>query len=370
MNMINQKTLAIASLFAFTILLSSCSGDHQENDIKQEAPIAVTVASAGNQIDNLIQASGQIESKESAVISTRIMGFITSIKVKAGDKVQRGQLLATISNADILARRAQAQAMITEAEAALKDGQKDYERYEALFRQQSASTKEFENVTLHYNSVKAKVEAARQMKNEADAMLTYTNLVAPFSGVVIQTMADEGSMANPGTPILVEEQNGIFQVTASVTESDIDKVKEGADAEVIIKSNGRIIKGKVQEVSPSSQFSGGQYILKVSIPESDSKGLYSGMYVNVSIQGTARDQSNEGITLVPSSALIYRDQLVGLYTISESKTAILRWVRLGKAYGDQMEILSGLSANENFIIQAEGKLYNGAPVQVKQSISR
>lgn len=365
MNMISQKTFAIASLSAFTILLGSCSGDHQENDMKHEAPISVTIAVAGNQISNLIQASGQIEPKESAVISTRIMGFITSIRVKAGDKIQKGQLLATISNADIMAKRAQAQAMITEVEAALKDAQKDYERYEALYKQQSASTKEFENVTLHYNSIKAKAEAARQLKNEADAMLTYTNLVAPFSGVVTQTMADEGSMANPGMPILVVEQSGGFEVTASVTESDIDNVKEGAIAEVIIKSNGRSIKGKVQEVSPSSQFSGGQYILKVSIPESDRDGLYSGMYVNVSIQGKAKEQSNEGMTLVPTSALIYRDQLVGLYTISESKTAILRWVRLGKAHGDQMEILSGLSANENFILQAEGKLYNGAPVQVK-----
>jgi RND family efflux transporter MFP subunit len=365
MKMTSQKIFAVASLFAFTILLGSCSGDHHENEIKQEAPIAVTVAVAGNQVNNVIQASGQIESRESAVISTRIMGFITSIKVKAGDKVQKGQLLATISNGDILAKRAQAQAMITEAEAALKDAQKDYERYEALYKQQSASTKEFENVTLHYNGVKAKVEAARQMKNEANAMLAYTNLVAPFSGVVTQTMADEGSMANPGMPILVVEQNGVFQVTASVTESDIDKVKERADAEVIIKSNGRSIKGKVQEVSPSSQFSGGQYAIKVSIPESERNGLYSGMYVNVCIQSKAKDQSSEGITLVPISALIYRDQLVGLYTISESKTAILRWVRLGKAHGDQTEILSGLSVNENFILRAEGKLYNGASVQVK-----
>ncbi len=365
MKMISQKTFAIASLFAFTILLGSCSGDHQENDIKQEAPISVTVAVAGNQINNLIQASGQIESNESAVISTRIMGFITSIKVKAGDKVQKGQLMATISNADIMAKRGQAQAMITEAEAALKDAQKDYERYEELYKQQSASTKEFENVTLHYNSVKAKVESARQMKNEADAMLTYTNLVAPFTGVVTQTMADEGSMANPGMPILVVEQNGVFLVTASVTESDIDKVKEGADADVVIKSNGRKLKGKVQEVSPSSQFNGGQYAIKVSIPESERNGLYSGMYVNVSIQSKANEQSSESVTLVPASALIYRDQLVGLYTISESKTAILRWIRLGKAHGDQMEILSGLSANETFILRAEGKLYNGAPVQVK-----
>jgi RND family efflux transporter MFP subunit len=363
MNTISQNTFA--SLLAFAILLGSCSGDPHENTRMQEDTISVSVAVAGNQVNNFIQASGHIEPQVSAVISTRIMGFITGIKVKAGDKVQRGQLLATISNSDILAKVAQAQAMVTEAEAELKDSHKNYERYEALYKAQSASTKELENVTLHYNSVKAKVEATRQLKNEADAMLAYTNLVAPFSGVVTQVMADEGSMANPGIPILAVEQNDVFQVRASLMESDIDNVKEGADAEVIIKSNGRSIKGKVQEISPSSQFSGGQYAIKVSIPENERSGLYSGMSVNVSMQSETKERSRENITLVPASALIYKDQLVGLFTISENRTAILRWVRVGKTHGDQIEILSGLSANESFILQSESRLYNGAPIEVK-----
>lgn len=359
------KTSLLVLLFTSGLLLGSCSGDNHESDSNQDAPIVVKVTVAGNKVSNTIQASGQIESKETAMISTRIMGFLTSIQVKAGDKVQKGQLLATISNADIMAKRAQAQAMIAETEAAVKDGQKDYERYEALYKQQSASTKEFENVTLQYNSIKAKAEAARQMKNEADAMLAYTNLVAPFSGVIVQTMMDEGNMANPGMPIVVMEQSGVFEVTASVTESDIDNVKEGVEAEILIKSSGRIIKGKVREVSPSSQFNGGQYQIKVSIPDAEKKGLYSGMYANVAIQGKGSALSTDGITLVPATALIHRDQLVGLYTISDSNTAILRWVRLGKTHGEQVEILSGLSANEKFILQAEGKLYNGVPVQIK-----
>jgi RND family efflux transporter MFP subunit len=363
MKNLNAPILALLTMSG--ILLMSCSGDNHERDVKQDAPIAVTVAVAGTHVKKAIQASGQIESKQTAVISTRIMGFITSIKVKTGDIVQKGQLMATISNADILAKRAQAQAMINEAEAALHDAQKDYERYEELYKQQSASKKEFENVTLQYNSIKAKAEAARQTKNEADAMLTYTNLVSPYSGVVAQLLVDEGSMANPGQPIIVVEQAGNFQVTASVTESDIDDVKEGAKAEIVIKSTGRIIEGKVKEESPSSQFSGGQYLIKVSIPETEKQGLYSGMSVNISIETKGDELNDESISLIPTSALLYRDQLTGLFTISESSTAVLRWVRLGKAQGDQVEILSGLNASETFIVQAEGKLYNGAPVQIK-----
>ena len=361
---IQLNTPAIMLILLAAIFLASCSGDNHQADEKKVNPVNVTVATAGAQSGNTIQVSGQIESKETAVISTRVMGFITSIKVKAGDKVQKGQLLATISNGDIQAKRAQAQAMVSEAEAALKDAQKDYERFAELYKQNSASTKEFENATLHYNSVKAKTEAARQMQKESEVMLTYTNLTAPFAGVITQTPIDAGSMANPGMPILMMEQTGGYQVSASVSEGDIAKIKTGTEAEIVIKSSGRRIKGKVAEVSPSSQFSGGQYMIKVNIPDEEKTGLYSGMYVSVSIL-VAKDSGGDAITLVPTSSIVYKDQLTGIYTITENQTALLRCVRLGKEQGDQVEVLSGLRNDEKFILASEGKLYNGAPILVK-----
>jgi multidrug efflux pump subunit AcrA (membrane-fusion protein) len=69
--------------------------------------------------------------------------------------------------------------------------------------------------------------------------------------------------------------------------------------------------------------------------------------------------------MIPSTALIYRDQLVGVYTISAQNTAMLRWLRVGKTEGDKVEVLSGLAKNEVYIIKAEGNLYNGVKVSVK-----
>ena len=68
--------------------------------------------------------------------------------------------------------------------------------------------------------------------------------------------------------------------------------------------------------------------------------------------------------MVPLSAIEHKDQLTGLYTIGTNNTALLRWVRLGKTYGDQVEVLSGLEKNEPFIVSAAGKLYNGIPVKI------
>jgi RND family efflux transporter MFP subunit len=360
---IQFNTSVLLILFITGILIASCSGDSQEATINKGESVTVMVAVARAEASSIIQTSGQIESKETAIISTRIMGFITDVKVKAGDKVQKGQLLATISNSDILAKRDQAKAMVSETEAALKDAQKDYERFAELYKQNSAATKEFENATLHLNSIKAKAETAKQLQNEAEAMLTYTNLTAPFSGVIIQKDVDAGSMANPGVPLLIIEQTGAYQVSATVSESEITNVKEGAKATIILKSTGRIMQGSVSEVSPSSQFSGGQYRIKVNIPESEKAGLYSGMYVNVAIEASGKITSNN--LLVPTTAILYKDQLTGLYTITENQTALLRWVTLGKTYGDQVEILSGLRNDENFILTSKGKLYNGVPITLE-----
>ncbi|MBS1487766.1 MAG: efflux RND transporter periplasmic adaptor subunit [Bacteroidetes bacterium] len=361
MNILSYRTINL--LMAGSALLAACSGGQTE-EAKKDKPVEVLVRTVAQQNSSTISASGRVESAETAVVSTRIMGFVTSIKVKAGDKVQKGQLLATISNTDILAKRAQAQALIAEAEAALADAQKDYERFQDLYKKQSASAKELENITLKYNSIRAKAEAARQMKNEADAMLAYTNLTAPFTGTIIQRAVDEGSMANPGMPILMMEQDGDLQIAASVTESEISNLKVGTSAQVTIKSVGKNFNSKIIEVSPSSQFNGGQYSIKVSIPENNRQDLHSGMYATLSI-GIEKKGIEEGRLLVPSSAIIKKDQLTGVYTVSDNQLALLHWVKLGKNVDNVVEVLSGLNANEKLIVQSEGKLYNGVPVRVK-----
>lgn len=362
-------TTSIMMLLVASIIFVSCSGDNYTEEVTKDSPIPVTVTVAGKGSGERVHASGQIESKETAVISTRVMGSITGVKVKVGDVVKKGQLLATISNDDILAKKAQAEAMVAEAETALIDAQKDRERFAELYKQQSASSKELENATLHYNSVKSKTEAARQMKKEVEAMLSYTNLKAPFSGVITEKSMDAGSMANPGMPILVVEQTGTYQVKASVSESDIGQVKEGAEAEVVIKSTGKTIKGRVSEVSPSSQFSGGQYVITISIPQAEQDGLYAGMSVNVAIASTAYSSALNNTVTVPTAAIVHKDQLTGIYTVNDNQTASLRWVTLGRAYGDHVEVRSGLAFQEQFILTSEGKLYNGVPVKILSSPS-
>jgi len=357
----NQSTRVLLCIATF--YLASCSDDSNEKDLAKDNPVTVEVGTPTLHSVETISVSGQIESQETAFISTKVMGLISSIRVKPGDNVQKGQLLVTISNDDILAKHGQAQSIITETEAALNDAQKDFERFEQLYEQQSASTKEFENASLRYRSLIAKAEAARQVKNEMDAMLAYTNLVAPFSGVITQKNNYEWSMANPGMPILTIEQADAHHVRAFISENEIGKLKNNMIAEVTLKATMKKVIGEICEISPSSQFSGGQFQIKIKMPANESD-IFSGMHVNVDIP-LEIDSAVQSL-FVPKSAIIQKDQLFGLYTIGEDRTAQLRWLKVGKEQGNDVEILSGLKAGEMFITQSDGRLSNGISVLVKK----
>jgi RND family efflux transporter MFP subunit len=362
-----NRTLQLITGIGLLIFSSCSSNDKKATHSGTDTAVLVRVSQPSADAQQALTVSGQVEASQTANISTRVMGYITRVNVKVGDRVNKGQLLATISNDDILAKRAQTDAMITEADAGFKNAQKDYDRFTALYKQQSASAKELDNITLQYSSAKARLEAAKQQRNEVNATLSYTNLTAPFSGTVTQKMMDAGSMASPGMPLLTIEQSGSYQVSAAVPESEISLVHEGAPATINIDAIHKVINGKIAQINQSSQNSGGQYIIKIHIPDNEKQGLFAGMYANVAIPvAQALKTTNASKQLiVPVSAIEYKDQLTGLYTIGSNHTALLRWVRLGKTQGNQVEVLSGLAANEQFIVNAEGRLYNGVPVKIK-----
>lgn len=360
-----MKTLrnVFLGIVGISILYSCSSSDKLED--KDKTIVKVEAYSPAQSTNEGFYLSGEVTAKQTANISTRMMGYVTKIYVKPGDKVASGQLLVSISSDDILAKKAQIQAMITEAEAAAKNAQRDYERFKTLRNQNSVSDKELENVALQNTSMNAKVQMARQQMNEVNAMLSYTNIRAPFSGVVTQKMVDEGSMANPGMPILTIEQNGELQVIASIPENYIQYVKVGDIAQMELKSLGITIDGKVSELSPSAFRTRGQYSMKLAIDTKDKENIRPGMYVNILIPNKTRENITSKIMLDKSS-IVYRDQLTGIYVIDDQSQANLRWIRLGKTIGNQVEVLSGLSQNDKIVSKAEGKLYNGVKVSVNK----
>ena len=355
------KVLAIGLIFG----LLSCGQDHKTVLADDSKPILVEVTtSSSNKSNTSLVVSGTIQAVNSANLSTRLMGFVERINVKVGDKVSKGQVLIAINNNDLEAKRAQVNAGISEATAAFNIAEKDYNRFKNLFKQNSASQKELDDITANYRMARARLESAQQMKNEINAQFPYTNIKAPFSGIVTSKFIDEGAMTNPGMPLLAIESPNNFEAVARVPESMISQISKGEDVNIVVSSIDAKFLGKVTEVSTSSSHSGGQFLVKLSIEDSDKK-LRSGMFASVQFPNAKNDTLNLGASvLIPKKAIVTNGQLSGIYTVSRQNTAVLRWLRLGKTYGDQVEVLSGLTTDEIYIISSDEKLFNGAKISI------
>lgn len=358
-----KKIITLVSLSLF--ILTSCNGEKKEA-LSKEPAIAVKISGISDNTNSpFVTASGKIEAENSANLSTRMMGYVTKIHVEVGQKVGVGQLLVSINNTDLKAKKAQVDASILQATAGYNNAKKDYDRFVNLFKQQSASQKELDDMTARYEMAKAGLEGAKQMRNEVMAQFSYSNITAPFSGTVTNTFVKEGDMANPGMPLVSVEGASRLQVTAMVSENDIASIKKGTPVHVLVKSSNTKLTGRVNEVSISATNTGGQYLVKINLDKTDSSVL-SGMFVNVQfpIENKTEAIQTDRI-LVPQTALVQQGQLTGIYTIGEGNIAILRWLRTGKNFGNQVEVLSGLASNEQYIISADGKLYNGALVRIQ-----
>lgn len=357
-----MKTTILSTLALTALLLSSCGNSEKDTATNSQTTIQVTTKAPATSSGNNLTVSGEIVAVNNATLSTRMMGHVNRVHVNIGDKVTQGQLLVSINNSDLQAKRAQVNAGINEAQVAFNNAKRDYERFTALFAQNSASQKELDDMTANYEMAKARLESAKAMKAEVDAQFAYSNITAPFSGVVTNRFVEAGAMANPGMPLLAIEAPGNFEVRATIPEMAIGQIKSGETVEVHIKSIDKSISGKVTEVSSSSSMTGGQYPVKVVLEKNEA--IKSGMYATVQFPVAQTDDTPQLVT-VPKEAIVTQGDLRGVYTVSQQNTAMLRWLRLGRSFGNEVEVLSGLNAEEAIIVEAEGKLYNGAKVEVQ-----
>lgn len=360
-----KKILIPAVIIGTLSFLASCVESKKET-IKDEPAIAVKLGAYSSQDStDFISASGKIEAKNSATISTRMMGYIIKIHVKVGQQVKQGQLLLNINSSDLTAKKAQVDASILQATTAYNNAKKDNDRFVNLFKEQSASQKELDDMTARYEMAKAALEGAKQMKKEVMSQFSYSNITAPFSGVITNTFVKEGDMANPGMPLLGMEGASSLQAIAMVLENQISSIYKGMPAKVLIKSLNREVEGKVSEVSISANNTAGQYLVKIDLDKID-RPILSGMFVNVQfpVKKKSTAETSDKV-LIPLVAIVKQGQLKGVYTIGNGNTAILRWVKTGKIFGDQVEILSGLSSSEKYIVSAEDKLFNGAKISIQ-----
>lgn len=313
--------------------------------------------SSKQEMPQAIRTAGTVHAKETAIISAQMPGTIRQVLVQAGERVRAGQLLVTLDDSALSSEvnRATAaqmavekQQMAAKANASLAAG--TLARYQELKDQNSVSPQEFDEVQGRSQASALELQALQAQSSEAKAavagartQLAYMQLRAPFSGMVTARMADPGTLATPGTPLLEVDREGPLEMYTSVDESLIGSVHPGIKVPVSIDGAGtEEAMGTVVQVVPAADPASHSFLVKLDLPAS--KTLRAGMFGTVSFPG-----STKSMILAPQSAVVMRGSLACIYAVDQDGVAQLRYVTLGDRHGDQVEVLSGLAAGETLV---------------------
>lgn len=282
------------------------------------------------------EPAGLAEPIERSTLSTKLMGSITVVLVREGERVHRGQLLARIDSRDVDAKRAQVDAGIAAAEAMSQDAATQAERFRALFADSAATQFQLDQAETGLARANAGLQAARASAAELDAMGAYAEVRAPFAGIVTQRFVDVGAFVAPGAPI-VEVQNTVrLRVSVTVPPQVSATLRHGMVLEATIE--GRPARAILEGAVPAPN--GAVYTVN-AIVENAQGDFLPGSSATIRIPDGTRSA-----ILVPTRALVREGDLTGV-RVKTGAVSELRWVKAATQGTDTMiEILSGVRAGD------------------------
>lgn len=286
---------------------------------------------------------GTVRAKLRSVIEAKVSGKIEQMLVVSGQQVKAGEALAVIDAREVRARYDQAVALRQQADA-------DLTRLTSLFEQKILSQAEFDGA-------QAKARVAVAAMTEAEALLSYTKVTAPFAGVITRKHADVGDLATPGKPLLDLEDSTALRLEADVPEAVVGKLNLGDKLPVRISALETELEGIVSEIAPAADSGSRTFLVKLDLPTQP--GLRGGQFGRV-----AMPVGETSALRVPVAAVVQRGQMEMLFIVSDGK-AQLRLVKTGKRLGNEVELVSGVEAGEKVVVEGAAELVDGQPVDVR-----
>ncbi|MEJ2038848.1 MAG: efflux RND transporter periplasmic adaptor subunit [Desulfosarcinaceae bacterium] len=385
-----MKKIHIGSIAAAltALLMINCGGKIEPgNTPKSEGAIvkAPVITAEVTQQPLLYEAVGTITARTASTISSKLMGTVLSVHVNEGDEVQKGDVLVTLDPRQVKAQLDRAEAATREARraetsaasardaanAAAQLARTTFDRYQKLFKENSASRQEFEEVESRHRQAQAALaqteamlQAAQSRVQQAEAAVREARVAskdatvrAPYAGRVVNKMISEGDLASPGMPFLTIEQEGLYWAELVLPERFIQEIKLGMKVKVVVDAlNNLEATGTIGRIIPSADARSRSFQVKVDMPED--LDLKSGVFarVYIPIGGT-------GMLLIPKTAVVQEGQLTGVYVLDDAQIAHFRLVRMGKDIGDRVEVISGLQPGQRYVKSVPPTLKNGSKVE-------
>jgi HlyD family secretion protein len=321
----------------------------------------LTVTTAIPQSQNLTQrisANGNLAAWQEAVIGAEANGLkITEVRVNVGDRVQRGDVLASLQSDTLRAELAQAEGLLAEATASAQEAKAQSDRARSLQQQGFFSNAQLSQTLAADASAQARVQSARAMVQLQTVRLSQTQVRAPDAGVISARQATVGSVVGAGTELFRLIRQGRIEWRAEVTAAEIGRIQVGAPVQVKAAS-GQLLQGKVRMVAPSVDAQTRNAIVYVDLPAATGSAR-AGMYA----QGEIALGQSQALT-VPQSAVVVRDGFSYVYTVGADQKVSQLKVQTGRQSGDRVEVISGLKADARVVASGGAFLNHGDTVRV------
>jgi RND family efflux transporter MFP subunit len=256
--------------------------------------------------------------------------------------VEKGAVVVRLKAKEQRARVAQAEADQKSAAARLKQARDDYARFKGLYEKKSVSSSAMDQATAELASAQAALDAAGARLEQAQEQLSYTEIRAPYSGILTERKVEVGEMASPGQPLVSGVSLDTLRVTVDVPQSLIADLRHGAVARVY-RPASPTIESKAVTVFPYADPGSNSFRVRVDLPTPDpgARPLFPGMFVKI---GFVVGEKSE--LVVPTDAVVHRSEVSAVYVVDPGGRVHFRQVRLGRALEDAVVVLAGLEVGE------------------------
>lgn len=296
---------------------------------------------------------GVVEAVRQTVLAGQVAGAIVALDVKAGDAVKTGQVIARIDARAAEQNTAASDAQVQAARAALEVATRDVERQRQLFQKRYISEAALERAEAQFKSTQAQVDAQLAQAGAARTHTGFHTIRAPYAGIVAEVPVELGDMATPGRPIAIIYDPTALRVAASIPQTALPASLSPADALIEIPGTSAQSSARIEPrrmtVLPMVDPSSHTVTVRLDLPAGGA--FKPGMFARAWIPNV-RDSRTERIA-VPASAVVRRAELTAVYVLDAEHRPLLRQVRLGRAAGDQVEVLAGVSAGDRVVTQPQ-----------------
>lgn len=325
---------------------------------------ALTVTTVLPQRMNLtvsLSANGNIAAWQEASVGAEAAGLrVTQVHANVGDRVRKGQLLATLAGDTLQAEVAQSRANLTEAQAAAADASNNAQRARTLQGTGALSAAQINQYLTAEKTAQARVEAARALLQAHQVRLDQAHVYAPDSGIISARAATVGAVVAGGAELFRLIRQGRLEWRAEVTSAELGRITTGTTAQVTAASGARLA-GRVRTIGPTVD------------PQTRSALVYvdltplPGMNGNASAGMFARGEFDLGASAaltVPQASVVVRDGFSYVYRLNPDNRVSQLKVQTGRLAGDRLEILGGLAADARIVAAGAGFLNDGDVVRV------